>query len=106
MFSPWRVLAWVVFVLAFIIPFIVLINRKVKTKPVLMIILCSITIVGIWLEHFLLLGPAFSHGATELSLGLDDILIFLGFMGLMVASVGGFMRTFPETTTDHLIQKA
>ncbi len=106
MFSPWRALAWVVFILAFILPFIVLINRKVKTKPVLMIILCSITIVGIWLEHFLLLGPAFSHGATQLSLGLDDIVIFFGFMGLMVVSVGWFMRTFPETTTGPLMQKA
>jgi len=98
MFSPWRALAWVVFFLAFIIPFLVLINRKVKTKPVAMIALCSLAIIGIWLEHFLLLGPALSHGATDLPLGLYDIAIFLGFMGLMVISVGWFMRTFPETT--------
>ena len=106
MFSPWRVLAWVVFILAFIIPFIVLINRKVKTKPVAMIILCSLAIIGIWLEHFLLLGPALSHGATDLPLGLYDVLIFLGFMGLMVVSVGWFMRTFPETTAGPLTHSA
>ncbi len=106
MFSPWRALAWVVFILAFIIPFIVLINRKVKTKPVAMIALCSLAIIGIWLEHFLLLGPALSHGATDLPLGLYDILIFLGFLGLMVISVGRFMRTFPETTAGSLIQSA
>jgi Ni/Fe-hydrogenase subunit HybB-like protein len=106
MLSPWRALAWVVFILAFIIPFIVLINRKVKTKPVAMIALCSLAIIGVWLEHFLLLGPALSHGATDLPLGLYDILIFLGFLGLMVISVGRFMRTFPETTAGSLIQSA
>ena len=98
MLSPWRLLAWTVFVMSFIIPFIVLINRKVKTKPVFMIILCSITIIGIWLEHLLLLGPAISHDAKALPLGLSDILIFLGFMSLMVVSVGKYMRIFPETT--------
>ena len=106
MLSPWRALAWVVFFLAFIIPFLVLINRKVKTKPVAMIALCSLAIIGIWLEHFLLLGPAFSHGATDLPLGLSDVLIFLGFLGLMVLSVGWFMRTFPETTAGSFTQSA
>jgi hypothetical protein len=84
--------------MCFVIPFIVLLNRKVKTKPVFMIILCSTTIIGIWLEHLLLLGPAINHDAKALPLGLSDILIFLGFMGLMVVSVGKFRRIFPETT--------
>jgi len=103
---PWRVLAWAVFVMAFIIPFIVLINRAAKAKPILMIILCSLTIIGIWLEHLLLLGPALSHGAPRLPLGLYDVLIFFGFMGLMVVSVGRFMRTFPEAATGPTNQHA
>jgi hypothetical protein len=92
--------------MAFAIPFIVLINRRVKTRPLAMIALCSLAIVGIWLEHLLLLGPAISRGATTLPLGLGDILIFLGFLGLMVISVGRFVRTFPDTTVEAFMQKA
>jgi hypothetical protein len=94
--QPWRNMAWTVFGLSFILPFIILLNKKIKTIPLAMIILCAITIIGIWLEHLLLLGPAFSHESASLPLGLSDILIFLGFLGLMVVSVRRFMRTFPE----------
>jgi hypothetical protein len=103
---PWNALAWTVFFTAFVIPFIVLINRRVKTRPLAMIALCSLAIVGIWLEHLLLLGPAISRGATALPLGLRDILISLGFLGLMVISVGLFVRTFPDTTVEAFMQKA
>jgi hypothetical protein len=96
--EPWRTLTFVVFALAFVLPFLVLINRRVKTRPVFMIALCSIVIIGIWLEHLLLLGPALSHGTQTLPLGFSDVLIFLGFLGLMAASVGQFMRIFPETS--------
>jgi len=95
--QPWRSLAWTVFGLSFILPFIILINKKIKTVPVAMIVLCAITIIGIWLEHLLLLGPAFSHEPASLPLGLPEVLIFLGFLGLMVISVRRFIRTFPET---------
>jgi hypothetical protein len=94
--EPWRTLTFVVFALAFILPFLVLINRKIKTKPVFMIGLCSIVIIGIWLEHLLMLGPALSHGAKALPLGLSDVLIFIGFLGLMAVSIRRFVQTFPE----------
>ena len=93
---PWNVLAWVVFIACFVIPFVVLINRRVKTMPRAMIALCGLVILGIWLEHLLLLGPALNHAAAELPLGVTDGLVFIGFLGLMVLSLVYTLKTFPE----------
>ena len=96
MLAPWNVLAWSVFIICFVLPFFILLNKKVKTKPVLMIIICSVVIIGIWFEHLLLLGPALSHGTRSINLYLSDGLISLGFLGLMVLAVSYFLRVFPE----------
>ncbi|MCU0585935.1 MAG: hypothetical protein MUC46_07680 [Desulfobacterales bacterium] len=93
---PWRALAWTVFIMAFIIPFIVLINKRIKTAPAAVMALCSLVIVGLWLELLLLVGPALNHGAAELPIGASDALVFLGFLGLMVMAVAAMLRTFPE----------
>ena len=92
---PWSTLAWAIFIVCFIIPFVILLNKKVKTKPVFMMILCSIIIIGFWVEHLLLLAPAMSHDAHSLSLGVSDGLITVGFFGLMVIAVNFFLKRFP-----------
>jgi len=94
-FLPWKYLAWTVFIVSFVIPFLVLLNRPIKSKPIPMIILCIVVFIGIWLEHLLLLGPALSPQATSLPLGLADVLITLGFLGLLIFAVTFFLRIFP-----------
>jgi hypothetical protein len=103
MLQPWKSLAWTVFILSFVIPFVILISKKVKTKPVLMIILCTVVIIGMWLEHLLLLGPALNHHADTIPFSFADILISLGFLGLLATSVTLFVHTFPETMTSGTI---
>lgn len=93
---PWSRLAWTVFILSFVIPFLVLLNKQVKTKPRFMIGLCSLVFVGIWLEHFLLLGPALSPRAESLPMGMMEVLITLGFLGLMAMAVRFALGRFPE----------
>ena len=73
-----------------------LINKKVKTMPGFMLGLCSVALAGIWLEHFLLLGPALSHDAAALHLGLTDALITLGFFGLMALAITLYLKKFPD----------
>jgi hypothetical protein len=92
---PWNTLAWAIFIVCFIIPFVILLNKKVKSKPVFMMILCSMIIIGFWLEHLLLLAPAMSHDAHSLPLSLSDGLITVGFFGLMVIAVNFFLKRFP-----------
>jgi hypothetical protein len=96
MTPPWHALAWFVFIICFIIPFLILLNKKIKTRPRFMSILCTIVIMGICLEHFLLIGPALYPHVSALPLGLTDGLIFLGFLGLMALSVIFFLKQFPE----------
>jgi hypothetical protein len=96
MLPPWRGLAWTVFIVCFIVPFVVLLNKRVKTMPNSMIALSALVILGIWLEHLLLLGPALSHDAAELPLGITDGLVFTGFLGLMVLALAFTFRAFPE----------
>jgi hypothetical protein len=94
--APWNKLAWTVFIICFIGPFFILLNKRVKTKPIFMMILCSIVIIGIWLEHLLLLGPALSHEAETIPLSISDGLISLGFLGLMMMAVAFYLAKFPE----------
>ncbi len=96
--GPWNKIAWAVFLVCFVGPFFILLNKNVKTKPVFMVVICSIVIIGIWFEHLLLLGPALSHGAPTIALSVSDGLISLGFLGLMALAVGAFIKVFPETT--------
>ncbi len=59
-------------------------------------IICSVVIIGIWLEHLLLLGPALSHQADTIPLSISDALISLGFLGLLMIAVTYFLGNFPE----------
>ena len=96
MAAPWSTLAWTIFIGCFVGPFIILINRRIKTRPKAMTIICVLVMVGIWLEHYLLLGPAFHHHAEHLPLGWVEAAVGVGFFGLMAAAVTSYLNRFPE----------
>ncbi|HSO66662.1 MAG TPA: hypothetical protein VLP30_02305 [Desulfatirhabdiaceae bacterium] len=96
MIPPWNILAWTVFLIGFILPFLILINKQIKTMPKAMIMICLTVIVAIWLEHALLLGPVYSPDADRLPFQVIDILISMGFLGLMAVSIATFFNQFPE----------
>jgi Ni/Fe-hydrogenase subunit HybB-like protein len=96
MMHPWQSLAWAIFLVSFVMPFFVLLSKKVKTKPAVMLVICAVVITGLWLEHLLLLGPALNHKVAALPLGFADGLITLGFFGLMALAVTFFLKRFPE----------
>ena len=96
MLPPWRTLAWMVFFMAFILPFVVLLNKKIKSRPIWMLLLSTVVISGIWLEHFLLVGPALYPHVTALPLSFSDGLISLGFLGQMAIALSYFLQRFPE----------
>jgi hypothetical protein len=97
--APYGGLAWGVFVVCFILPFLVLLNRKIKTMSRAMIVLCTVVLVGIWLEHLLLIGPALSGHGDGLPLGIWDAGIFVGFLGVMSWSLVLFLSRYPEIVT-------
>jgi hypothetical protein len=94
MLLPWRPLAWAVFLMGFVIPFFVLLNKRVKERPLVMIPFSLFVIIGLWLEHLLLVGPSLNPGTATLPVGAGDLLISLGFLGLMAFAVTLFLRRF------------
>jgi hypothetical protein len=98
MHSPWSNLAWTVFAICFIAPFLILINKKIKTIPKAMLIICSVVIVGIWLEHFLVLRPVYYPDIESLPFHFVDITMTLGFLGLLALVVTRYLSAFPELT--------
>ena len=95
MTAPWSFLAWTVFGICFIGPFLILINKKIKTIPAGMIVICSVAIAGMWLEHFLLIAPAFYPEAVSLPLSWVDFGVALGFLGLLVWALASYLKQFP-----------
>ncbi len=96
MTAPWRGLAWTVFGVCFIGPFLILLNKKIKTVPAAMIIICSLVITGMWLEHFLLIAPAFYPHPESLPLSWIDAGVALGFLGLLASALIYYLKQFPE----------
>nr|WP_306304164.1 NrfD/PsrC family molybdoenzyme membrane anchor subunit [Desulfosarcina cetonica] len=94
--TPWNALAWTVFIGCFVAPFIILINRRIKTNPQAMTVICLAVMLGIWLEHYLLLGPAFHPHVHHLPLGWVEVAVGVGFFGLLAIAVTRYLKTFPE----------
>ena len=92
--SPWEPLAWAVLVLIFIIPFVTLLSRKIKSRPGIMALLGSLILIGMWLERYLLIAPSLMKGRIS-SPGMTEVLISAGFLGAMALTVIWFLRTFP-----------
>ncbi len=105
MAAPWNALAWTIFVGCFIAPFLILINRRIKTMPKAMVVICLGVMTGIWLEHYLLLGPSFHHHAHHIPLGWVEAAVAVGFFGLLAAAVTEYFKQFPELLLDRKVER-
>lgn len=105
MSTPWQNLAWGVLIVCFVAPFLILLNKKIKTVPAAMAVICSAVIIGMWWEHFLLLGPVFHQHVDTLPLSWIDGAIALGFLGLLIAAVNLYLRQFPEILLPRLEER-
>lgn len=92
--TPWNALSWTVLTVCFVIPFLVLLRRNLKKKPVPMMALSIFILAGMWLERFLLVAPSLWHEPT-LPIGWMEVLITAGFFGIAALCVLAFLRKFP-----------
>ena len=79
--GAWAPLAWTVFALVFVIPFVVLLSRAVKTSPRGLTAIACVGLVGLWLERFILVSPSLWHG-NGVPLGVIELLVTAGVLGL------------------------
>jgi hypothetical protein len=91
---PWEQLGWVILIMILFLPFFVLLSRKAKTRKPVMVVLCLIILTGMWLERFILVAPSIWTGAG-IPLGLLEVLITGGFFGMVLLTVGLFLKNVP-----------
>jgi hypothetical protein len=83
-----------VLIVVFIIPFLVLLLRRIKLEPVLLASISVWILIGIWLEKFLLVTPSLLK-SKSLPLGIFEVLITLGWLGLFGFCVCSFLQKYP-----------
>ncbi|HTR60731.1 MAG TPA: hypothetical protein VMH37_03445 [Candidatus Binataceae bacterium] len=76
---PWQAVSYVVVLLMWAAPFIVLLGVRPKKTPAILGTIALGGIVGVWLERYLLVVPSLSPHV--LPLGWVEVLITLGFFG-------------------------
>ena len=92
--GSWAPVTWLAFVLIFLVPFIVLLSRQVKSHAPSLVIIASAILVGIWLERFVLVSPSLWHG-NKVPLGILELLITSGTFSLFILCYAMFIHTFP-----------
>ena len=94
MYGDWAPLTWKVIVLAFALPFTVLLSRAIKTRPWALAAIAGVALAGMWLERFMLVSPSLWHH-EGIPLGLIEILVTAGVGGLFAFCYTGFLAAFP-----------
>ena len=90
--GSWASLAWVVLGLCFVVPFTLLLTRRMK-QPHLLPIVSVVVLLGMWLERFLLVVPS---KESDLKLVWIDPLISAGFVALFLLSQAYFSQRLEE----------
>ncbi len=96
---PWKGLAWIVFPMAFIIPFITLLSRDLKKTPLTYGIVCLILMSGVWLDRYLIIMPEMSP--HSIPFGTTEVGIFVGFLGAYLLCVRSFLSKYPFVQVSH-----
>jgi hypothetical protein len=96
---PWKGLGWVTFSLCFLLPFILLLSRSLKKTPWAFATVCVLPFIGVWLEKYMLIMPQFFP--EQIPLGLLELGMFLGFLGVYILSVSSFLSRFPFIPISH-----
>jgi hypothetical protein len=92
---PFTLVAQLVGVLMFVIPFFGLMGVMPKKTPSVFMIFAIISLTGLWLERFLLVYPSHYHGADVLPLGWIEVGMALPFGALLVGAILFFATRFP-----------
>lgn len=92
--QPWAMLAYSVLILAFVGPFIILINKKIKMMPKAIRWVALSILLGIWLERILLIAPSVV-GGHSFPIGWIEISMTVGFLGLFLLAIQTFWNKYP-----------
>jgi hypothetical protein len=104
--SPWEPVAWVILGMIVVIPFLFLLRRKIKMRPLPMMVLSGVILAGMWLERWILVAPSIWKG-EGLPIGPLEVFITAGFLGIVGLGVIVFLKNVPLLPiSDPLFHKA
>jgi hypothetical protein len=92
--APWPPLSWAAVLFLFPVPFILLLSKEIKYKPLGLALISLVIVLAMFLERFVLIVPSLWHGAG-IPFGFPELLISLGFGALFLLSFLVFLRLFP-----------
>jgi hypothetical protein len=102
--DPWRTLAFTVFSFVFLLPFLGLMNIYTKKNPFWLALFSLIILSGMWMERHILVMPSLNPDVRWV--GLPEIGVTLGFLGLFGWVVQGFLTKYPAVNVaDVLAQR-
>jgi len=90
---PWGKLSALWITLCFVVPFVALIGRAPKMKPLWIGFFTGVILIGLWLELYVLIAPVHYDGGSIFP-GWE-LLVALMFIGLFMLCLGWFLTTFP-----------
>ncbi|HEY6195073.1 MAG TPA: hypothetical protein VI504_08530 [Candidatus Eisenbacteria bacterium] len=102
--DPWRPWAFAAFGLVFVIPFLGMLNKTSKTNPALLFMFTCIVLSGLWIERHVLVMPSLEP--SHVWIGLPEVLVTAGFVGLFGLAVQRFLAKYPCVKVSDLLEHA
>jgi hypothetical protein len=95
--DPFGGLVMAAVMLIFVVPFFGLLPRSIKKMAPILAGFAVLVLLGHWLERFLIATPNYWEGDAwgSIGIGLPEILMALGFLGLFVACYRLFLQRYP-----------
>ncbi len=99
--EPYARVTLLTWILLWVLPFWVLLGQRPKKTPAILGTIAAGSVFGFWIERYILVTPSLVTpedvlaGAPVTPLGLVEIGIGLGFLGLFFLCFLGFSRVFP-----------
>ena len=94
--DPWAVTAVIAVIAVFFAPFFGLLSKAAKLFKPTLVLFTLISIIGMWLVRYLEVYPSLYGEGTGLPLGLWEIGVTLGYIGLWGSCYLAFMNAFPR----------
>jgi Ni/Fe-hydrogenase subunit HybB-like protein len=99
--EPWRGLGFTVFTFVFLLPFLGLMNMHTKRSPFWLALFSLIVLTGMWMERHILVMPSLEPGRVWV--GLPEIGVTLGFLGVFGWAVQGFLSKYPAVKVTDVL---
>ncbi len=93
--DPYKTLSIVVFFALFALPFFGLIGVKPKKTPWIMGTIAGLSLLGLWIERYILVYPTLYPDVDAVLFGLPEVGIGLAMLGCLIGALAWFGARYP-----------